>query len=167
MADAFSFSITGDTALIANLARLSDEMRGAAIERAVVAGALLVRNAAVQRARVKTGNLRRSIHVGEPWRSGDTVSVEVGTDLEYAAIHEYGGVVTPKNGKVLAWVTRGKRPTSAAGWKKARKEGRVAFAKKVHIPARPYLRPALDENVAEVQEEIAKALAKLVKAALQ
>jgi len=43
----------------------------------------------------KTGNLRRSIVIGER----TPTEVQVGTDLEYAMIHEYGG--TTKYGGVI------------------------------------------------------------------
>lgn len=43
----------------------------------------------------RTGNLRRSIVIGD--RS--PTMVQVGTDLEYAAIHEYGGT-TKYGGKI-------------------------------------------------------------------
>jgi len=43
----------------------------------------------------KTGNLRRSIVIGER----TPTEVQVGTDLEYAMIHEYGG--TTKYGGII------------------------------------------------------------------
>lgn len=49
--------------------------------------------------------------------------VTVGSNKEYAAIHQFGGVIRPKNKKALAF----------------RLGGRVVLARSVHIPARPYL----------------------------
>lgn len=49
--------------------------------------------------------------------------------LNYALIHELGGVIVPKKAKALAI---------------PQKDGSVRFVKKVTIPARPYLRPAAD-----------------------
>lgn len=67
---------------------------------------------------VREGHLLSSIHyvVG-----GD--HVRIGSGLIYAAIHQLGGVITPKKAKRLAFTLRGKS----------------VFAKKVTIPARPYL----------------------------
>jgi phage gpG-like protein len=57
----------------------------------------------------------------------------------YAAIHEFGGVINAKAGKFLSWVN---------------KEGKRIFAKSVHIPARPYLKPAVDEHMDEIREAV-------------
>lgn len=46
-------------------------------------------------------------------------SVEVGSNLVYAAVHQFGGTIKPKSGKLLAF--------------------RGHVAKSVTIPARPYL----------------------------
>jgi phage virion morphogenesis protein len=49
--------------------------------------------------------------------------VAVGTNKIYAAIHQFGGTIVPRNGDFLAF----------------RMGGKVVFARKVVIPARPYL----------------------------
>lgn len=51
-------------------------------------------------------------------------SVIVGSALKYARIHQFGGVITPKNGSCLCIPVGG---------------GKVIKVKKVTIPARPYL----------------------------
>lgn len=53
--------------------------------------------------------------------SGDVA--EVGSSLVYAAIHQFGGTIVPKNAEALVF----------------RIGGRTIRAKKVEIPARPYL----------------------------
>ncbi len=50
--------------------------------------------------------------------------VEVGTNLEYAAIHQHGGTITPKNGAYLHFIGV---------------DGRDVFTKSVKIPKRSYL----------------------------
>lgn len=67
---------------------------------------------------IDKGALRSSIHI----TSLDTKSVTVGTDRKYAAIHQLGGVITPKGKKALVFNVGGKK----------------IFAKKVTIPARPF-----------------------------
>lgn len=49
---------------------------------------------------------------------------EVGTNVEYAATHQFGAVIKPVNAKALAWKTRG---------------GTKHFAQRVVIPKRPML----------------------------
>ena len=68
---------------------------------------------------VITGRLHRSIayDIVSAWEG------RVGSNVEYAAIHEYGGEAGP-------------------------------VSRRVHIPARPYLRPALDD----MQREVTRAL---------
>lgn len=66
------------------------------------------------------GDLRKSIDVGKITNT----SVEVGSSLPYARIHQLGGEIKPKNKKALLVPIGG---------------GRYLQLKKVTIPARPYL----------------------------
>lgn len=84
------FTVTGDGALMAQFAALSVATRGGMLLSAVVSGAELVSNDAKVKAPVKTGNLRRSIHVGDEASGGDWAECSVGTDVEYAAFVELG-----------------------------------------------------------------------------
>jgi len=137
----------------ANLNKLDRGTRGKILENAVLAGALLVSNAAKVKAPYITGTLKRSIHVGDhvgksspdftPDDVGGTYSdvggkeikphsatLLVGTNLIYAASHEFGD------------------PSR-------------------NIPAQSYLRPALAENEKAVQKEIGDAVKVLIKKALR
>jgi len=142
---AISIKVTGDRELIAKLKKLGDQTGGRMLETAVVSGALLVQNEAKRLAPVKTGNLRRSIHVGGhseeseladstgsdiegSSHSASEAHVLVGTNVEYGTYQEFG---TSK------------------------------------IPARPYLRPALDEQADAVQTEIREALKDLILGAVR
>lgn len=58
------------------------------------------------------------------------VTVAVGTNLVYAPVHEFGAVITPKTATRLHFVV----------------DGEDVFAKRVVIPARPYMRPAFDHG---------------------
>lgn len=94
----------------------------------------------------KTGNLFNSLRVQEvgAWHA------LVGTSgVIYAAIHEFGGVIEPKRAKYLSWIG----PT-----------GERVFAKRVRMPARPYLRPAFDENKEEIKGVIAAGIKKIIGA---
>ena len=68
----------------------------------------------------REGDLRKSIVVGKVTNT----SVEVGSSLPYARIHQLGGEITPKRGPYLLIPIGG---------------GRFLRVKKVTIPARPYL----------------------------
>lgn len=73
---------------------------------------------------------------------------EIGTNLEYARIQEFGGTIVPK-GQFLRWVNDA---------------GEEVFARSVTIPARPYLRPAFDMKEREAVDAMAAVLRKVVEA---
>lgn len=83
-----------------------------------------------------TGALSRSITVTD---APGELAAAVGTSMIYGAIHEFGGVITPIHGDVLAW----EEP-----------EGEWHFARSVTIPARPYLHPALDDNLPWIENDL-------------
>jgi phage gpG-like protein len=70
--------------------------------------------------------------------------VRVGTNLKYARLHQLGGVIVPKNRKFLRFPIGG---------------GQFMFAKKVVMPARPYLvvRPEDPGRLAEAARDYLRA----------
>lgn len=66
-----------------------------------------------------TGRLNRSI-VANP----DSTGVTIGTNVQFAAVHQYGATIEPKRAKRLVFPGPG---------------GKLIFAKKVTIPARPFM----------------------------
>lgn len=64
--------------------------------------------------------------------------VAVGPTMIYGRIHELGGVIRPVAAKALHFVV----------------DGVHVVTQLVHIPARPYLRPAVDEHQDEIQQAI-------------
>jgi len=112
---------------------------------------------AVQRAKGhvprKTGNLDRTIRVGDIDVPGRTVKVVAGgvRAVGYASHVEYGTgphVILPRNRKALAW--GGPRRLSGSLRKGAKA---TSFARRVNHPgtrARPYLRPGAVEALREV-----------------
>lgn len=75
----------------------------------------------------RTGRLANSLE----YRLIDDWEAEVGSRLIYAAIHEYGGEIRPVMAKFLRFQIGDK----------------VIFTKgPIMIPARPYLKPALDDT---------------------
>jgi HK97 gp10 family phage protein len=141
--------VIGDKELLRKLKALSDQVAGKALERAVAAGALRVQNAAKQRAPYRTGTLRRSIHI-EAEGDRDHAEATVGTDVVYAAQVEFGGTITPKQAKLLSWIGP---------------DGKRVFARSVTQKARPYLRPAFDEESDAAVRVMGDALRTLVERA--
>ena len=95
--------------------------------------------AAAARARAprKTGRLARSIRPRRVAKS----AWSVGSDVIYARIHEFGGTIVPKKSRFLVFQVN----------------GRWVRAKSVHIPARPYIRPALAESGRFIRDEFRQA----------
>ena len=70
--------------------------------------------------------------IGSPGGGWPIIRGVVGTNVKYAKIHEYGGTIKPKRFDKL--------------YIKDRFGNITATAKEVKIPARPFLRPALERN---------------------
>jgi len=96
-----------------------------------IAGDIKAKYLTGQSLNVGTGRLRNSI--GSKMIGREAVDVGSLTEIArvvYAAIHEFGGEINPKNAKMLSWIG---------------KDGKRVFAKKVVMPASPYVRPAIDK----------------------
>ena len=91
----------------------------------------------------KTGKLAQSVN----YKHLNDWSITVGSNLAYAAIHEYGGEIYPKNGPALLFKT------------KAYGKERWYYLKKVTMPKRPWLSPAISDifNTHRAQEIIDRA----------
>jgi len=143
---------------------------------------LLVEEAA--KARVKAnfkgvGTLAASITHKIMKIAGLAVTGQVGTNLAYAAIHEFGGTIEPKNAKWLTIPFEGVKGRARDyqdtffQWKKgAEGQSLILFqnvkggdpvplfvlVKKAEVPARPYLNPALKENAQLITQRIGEAV---------
>lgn len=84
----------------------------------------------VERDLIDSGDLLGSV-VEDELHIADKSWVTFGPHKIYAAIHEFGGVILPTNGPYLVFMG---------------KDGKLVFTKSVTMPARPYIRPALDEH---------------------
>jgi HK97 gp10 family phage protein len=176
--------ITGMEELSAKLKKLGDATASENLRLAGTAGALPVMNGAKNKAPKRTRNLARSIasEVLESDRSH--VLIGIGTDVEYAALQEFGGTVTPKERQFLTvpLTEQGRQYASArnapdlhAVMKKGGQSGvlvdpqgvaHYTLVKSVTIPAHPYLRPALDENRAAASREAGETLRQLIERAV-
>jgi len=97
----------------------------------------------------RTGRLWRSIHSETFRRLGRVVGI-VGTNVKYAAIHEFGGIIRPKSaGGLLVF--------------QAESGGDFVFAKQVKIPRRPYLSRAFQARKAIVSRLVMRAIMEEVR----
>ena len=144
-----------------------------------------------ERLGVITGRLRNSIAAPPPIRSsrGDVVGY-VGTNVVYARIHEFGGEIKPKNAQ---WLTIPVNPTikgrardyqdtyiaplKSGGFAifQAERSGTTQtgqhpifwLARKVKIPARPFLHPALLDSRPAIQVLFSQQIQMIVNQAIK
>lgn len=102
----------------------------------------------------RTGALEKSGHIEIGFRAS---FAEVVFDIVYAAVHEYGLPNQP--------ITDRQRAFFWAMWYQEHDEmwKALALSETYTIPARPYLRPAVDETRAEVAEAAAEAYRRELK----
>lgn len=136
---------------------------------------------------VRSGRLRRSIHTEVTATSdGAQMALRAGGDKEvvYARIHEVGGTIVPKNGKFLAiplapaltgaGVSRYPSPRDVPGLSFRGNPARgvlvdkagtpwYALVKRVTIPARPYLGPAIDAVTPKIIDRLGTIMAGLTQ----
>jgi len=121
-------SVKGEKELLKKFKQLDEGVKGRVLEAAVLSGALIIQNDAIRRVPKVSHTLERSIHTEITESSNDRVVAEIGTDVVYAARVEFGYTDTDKLGRSY------------------------------HQPAKPYLRPAFDENQNKARDEIIDAL---------
>lgn len=100
----------------------------------------------------RSGRLWRSIH-NEVFRKGGVIVGIVGTDVKYAAIHEFGGTIRPKKaGGFLVFKNA---------------DGETAFAREVKIPKRPYMSKGLEDSKSAINKHIERHIMKAVNDTLK
>ena len=130
-----AMTIEFDTSkLIKDLDKVDKRIRGEVARKAVDAGGHQVMNYA----RINIRNKLNKQPTGALWNSIDVVAKNDGEGAVavvaphrvYARIHEFGGTIVPRRAKYLTF----------------RVDGRLVRTKKVTIPARPYMKPAVTEH---------------------
>ena len=142
------------SAFKAGLGKLSAVARGDALRDTVEAGARVIQAQAMINANEvfsdkATNALANSIIV-EMEGGGNKVSANIGPTVIYGRIHELGGIIKPITAKFLHFFI----------------DGVEIFTKEVHIPARPYLRPAVDGHEDQIRDAMGATLKGKIEAAL-
>lgn len=132
-----------------NFKAVKDAVTSGRLQQAAKAGAKVIQtyarlNASTGRPglNVGAGTLRESIITDECQSTKTHAEENIGPTVVYGRIHELGGTITPNKAKALHFVIDGQHITSKA----------------VVIPARPYLRPAVDEHENEIVSAISTIL---------
>lgn len=130
------------------------DVRNIALVKSVDAGARVIQanamiNVEKTFSRHSIGILAESITVETKTDSSREAWANIGSTLIYARIHELGGVIKPIFAKLLHWIDR--------------ETGEHVFAKVVHMPARPYLRPAVEENKKEIGQAMGYQIIQVLK----
>ena len=97
-----------------------------------------------ERPKVKTGQLRRTIKSGVKITSTDAIGF-LSANTIYARIQELGGIIRPRTADYLRFQIN----------------GRWISTKQVIIPERPYLRPAIEENINKIEDIIKARILKI------
>jgi HK97 gp10 family phage protein len=143
MASAVNVKVEGLRELGERMKSLSEDVNNRIARAATAAGAVVIRKAAQSKVAVDTGNLKKSIIV-KRLPKGET---------QLTSEH----IVTVRKGKVTA-------KQKGAGLKDAF-YGRFVEFGTAKMPARPYLRPAYDENKQKAVEAIKDRIAARLKKA--
>ena len=145
------------TILINNTAAIRKAVTGKQLEKAAMAGGFVIERAAkINVSSTFSGKstgaagLGGSIQTVVEKTTAKSSTVNVGPTVIYGRIQELGGVVLPVFAKMLSWVSD---------------SGERIFANKVQIPARPYLRPAVDNNKDDIVDAISYQLEQQIKKA--
>lgn len=128
------------------LNKMDANVRSKALRNAVEAGARVVEAYAkvniTQTFKNQTGNLANSIRV-ETTQNGDQARALIGPTAVYGRIQELGGTVKPLTARMLFWTDE---------------NGKSHAAHEVTLPARPYLKPAVEDHEVEIIGAVAENL---------
>jgi len=131
-----SFDISHD------LDKLDSKLSQETLKRAALAGGEVIRGNAkvnINKTFSKShgdAGLAGTIQVVVENSSPNGCEISVGPTAIHGRIRELGGTIKPINKKLLSWVDEA---------------GERAFAKSVTVEPKPYLRPAVDEHVREIE----------------
>jgi len=141
-----SFALTGDEELARQLTAIGKTARGRVLKNAVVSGGLLIVNEWKTTSPFKTGNYRRSQHVGGEGAAGGLEGDSTGTDIGGQEIgSDYAEVSIGTNVEYGPRIEFGYEDTDSLG-------------RTYHQPAGGQLRAAIESTRGDVEREIAGAV---------
>lgn len=109
---------------------------------------------------IRSGTLANRLHYQVFEAAG---IAKVGSPVKYAAIHEYGGTIKHPGGTAYYFIAR----TGLARWLSNKKAAGHNFPRtKAHdivMPARPWLRPALEDSRADIEKQFATEIDAAIK----
>lgn len=145
--------VRGVAKLQANLRRAGEAVQGNGGEEVMRAGGDVIRDEARSNIRRKLNKNPRGVLEGATvtWVVSDK-KAEIGPrGVVYAAIHEFGGVITPKRAAALRFEI----------------DGEVIFTQRVVMPQRAYLRPAADTKGAAAAKAMGVTIDELIIKAIR
>lgn len=169
------------------LRRLPNEVSGQILQTALGAGAAIIRAEAALRAprdaarrRYNTVRLSDSIKIFAGERDAAHAVIDVGSKVRYAYLVEFGHQIVPRGptrerfsittvrvskrtGKQVISKRFGLDPTGAIGQRRAAGTAAVSG----FVAARPFLRPAMDENRERIVATIGRTLGRDIERALR
>jgi len=176
MSNWVEITVKGLDELKENLNKLSKEMQVKGGERAVRAGAAVILKAAKNKVPVKTGNLKKSLRIRRISNKGSTwpkfwvchsTGRGVKNDGWYAHLVEFGGIkgsypIRPRKrlyggGKKALMI-----PIGSGGRSGSTIYGIYSAVRHPQSRAKPYMRPAFDENVNRSMDAIVKRMDKFI-----
>ena len=101
--------------------------------------------------RVQSGRLRSSVTRSKVRRTKDMAWIEVGTNVWYGRVHEFGGTFTQNVPAQIRTITK--------AWGRPIKATPVfvrAYTRTVNYPPRPWLRPAFNRSRIKIKREFEK-----------
>ena len=133
-----------------DLARVEKKLRTAAAVAAVESGGRQIVNfAKLNVQRVFNHHQGGDAGINGTWTVeakaiGKGAEATIAPHTAYTRIQELGGTIEPVHAKRLAW-----RDPDTGKW---------CFAKKVTLPPRPYLRPAVEDHMTEIRDAMLSAI---------
>lgn len=128
----------GGPAIISAFKRSEAELASQVRRNLVRSSALIKRSIQINLGgkvlKVRGGRLRQAVAIVLSGSGFGTIAKTGPQRIKYGAVHEFGAVIVPKTKKVLRFKIGGQ-------W---------ISAKRVVIPARPYVLPALEENLERI-----------------
>lgn len=129
------------------LKRMENNVRGKVFANAAMAGGRVIEAQAkinvVNTFKHITGALANSIQTTLESSSADQAVVAVGPTVIYGRIQELGGTIKPLTAKKLHWVNE---------------NGEHRSAYEVTLPARPYMKPAVEDHQADIIQAVSENL---------